>query len=448
MKRQADYHLQQWKIDLNRKPLILRGARQVGKTFAVRTLAKQFPNYVELNFEKTKEAHAIFKKNLDPHRIITEIKVLFRQPIVPGETLLFFDEIQECPDAITTLRYFFELMPELHVIAAGSLLDFAIEKVGIPVGRVSSFYMFPLSFMEFLSAMGYQLAAQAILHQPPGEPMPESIHALLLELLGQYLAIGGLPETVFQWSKTKDLIECHKILHRIADTYRQDFDKYAKKHQIKYLDVLFNQIPHFVGEQFKYSRIHGDYQKRELAPCLELLIRANVIHKVHYTAAHGSPLGAETNLEWFKLLFLDVALCQTILGADLGTWLLDKTQAYVKQGNIIEAFVGQELLCYSMSYAKSTLYFWKRDKRGSQAELDYLYPCEGKILPLEAKAKDRTALKSMHLFLQEHPEIPHGIRFSLLNYSRFDRIDSRPLYAVCSLAHPEQKQSLEALCRD
>ncbi len=448
VKRLADWHLEKWKDDPYRKPLIIRGARQIGKTFSVRQFGKRFKTFVEINFEKTKEIKPIFEKNLDPHRILMELKALFRQPITPGETLLFFDEIQECPDAITSLRYFFEIMPSLHVIAAGSLLDFAIEKVGIPVGRVSSLYFFPLSFMEFLVAMGYSLAAEAILNQERGEVMTETIHSLLLELLGQYLAIGGLPEAVAQWIETKDPIESQKVHHRIADTYRQDFDKYAKKHQIKYLDALFNQIPHFIGKQFKYNNIHGEYQKRELAPCLDLLCKANVIHKVQHSAGNGSPLGAEVNLDWFKIIFLDIALCQSILGLDVSSWLLNAKEAFVNQGDVIEAFVGQELLCYSMSYGKTNLHFWKRDKRGSQAEVDYLYPLKGTIVPIEAKSTDGNTLKSMRIFLNEHPKSPYGIRFSSLNYSLFEKIDSRPLYAISSIAHEDQSASLRFLVKD
>lgn len=445
MKRLADWHLRKWKDDPYRKPLIIRGARQIGKTFSVRQLGKQFKTFVEINFEKSKELKTIFEKNLDPDRILMELKSLLKKPIIPGETLLFFDEIQECPEALTSLRYFYETIPSLHLIAAGSLLDFAIEKVGIPVGRVSSLYLFPLSFMEFLVANGYSLAAESILKVEKGEVMSETIHSLLLELLSQYLAIGGLPEAVAKWVVTKDPIESQKIHHTIADTYRQDFDKYAKKHQIKYLDALFNQIPHLIGKSFKYSQIHGEYQKRELAPCLDLLCKANVIHKVQHSAGNGFPLGAEVNLDWFKVIFLDIALCQSILGLDMSTWLLNPKDAFINQGSVIEAFVGQELLCYSASYTKANLHFWKRDKRGSQAEVDYLYSLKGTIIPIEAKSKDGHSLKSMHMFLSEHPQSPYGIRFSSLNYSLFDKVDTRPLYAISSLAHEDQKEALLSL---
>ncbi len=448
MKRLIDWHLERWKEDPFRKPLIIRGARQIGKTFSVRNFGKKFANIVEVNFEKSKEVKTIFSKNLDPLRIISELKALFKQPIEIGETLLFFDEIQECPDALTSLRYFYENLPKLHLIAAGSLLDFAIEKVGIPVGRVTSLYMYPLSFIEFLVATGYSIAASSILKNDAGTPMSEAIHDLLLDLIGQYLTIGGLPEAVSLWVKTQDVLEVQKVLNRLADTYKQDFDKYAKRYQIKYLDVLFNQIPRFIGCQFKYSLIHGQYQKRELAPCLDLLCRANIFHRVHHSAGNALPLGSESNFEWFKILFLDVALCQIILGADISSWLLNSRETIAAKGNIVETFVGQELLCYSAVFAKTDLYFWKIDKAGSQAEVDYLYPFQNRIVPLEAKSKDGRSLKSLHRFLETHPHCHSGIRLSSANYSIFEKIDSRPLYAICSLAHPDQRFSLDSLVKE
>ncbi len=444
MKRLSDWHLTQWSSDPHRKPLLIRGARQVGKTYSVRQLGSRFENIVEINFERRKEANKIFEKDLVPDRILQELSLFSGQPIIPGKTLLFFDEVQECPEAVQSMRYFFEEMPQLHLIAAGSLLDFALEKIGIPVGRVSSLYVFPLSFMEFLIAIGESLVAEAILKQTSNSPMSEVIHSKLLDLVGQYLSIGGMPEAVAKWIETKSPLESFKVHHQLADTYRQDFQKYAKKHQIKYLDVLFNEIPRHVGNQFKYSEIHGEYKKRELAPCLDLLCLANVVHKVHHSAGYGLPLGAESNREWFKIIFLDVALCQAILGLDLSSWFLDSRETFVNRGEIVEAFIGQELLCYSMPHRKAELYFWKAETSG-QAEVDFIYDFKTHIIPVEAKSGDGRTLKSLHRFLDQHSSSPYGIRFSAQNYSLYQKIDSRPLYAAVSLAHEEQIESLKAL---
>src|SRR3990172_11714559 len=211
MKRLIDYHLRRWKNNSLRQPLLLRGARQVGKTYAVRELGKTFSSFVEINFEINKKAKTIFDQDLDPHRILREISALTDQLIIPGQTLLFFDEIQTVPDGILALRYFYEIMPELHVIAAGSLLDFAIQQVGVPVGRISSLYMYPMSFLEFLVALGHQRWAQSILNHNLDEPMFDSLHNSLLDLVGTYLAIGGMPAAVNAWVQTHVSREVKKV---------------------------------------------------------------------------------------------------------------------------------------------------------------------------------------------------------------------------------------------
>lgn len=405
-------------------------------------LRKALKVLLKLILNSKKNVCKIFEKDLVPERILEELILFSRQPIIPGKTLLFFDEIQACPDALLALRYFYEQMPHLHVLAAGSLLEFTLEKIGIPVGRVTSLFMYPLSFMEYLVALGENLLVAEILKSTQ---FSETIHTKALDLLGQYLAIGGMPEATASWIETKNALEVFKIHHHLIDDYRQDFQKYAKKHQIVYLEELFDKIPRLVGQQFKYTAIHGEYKKRELAPCLNLLCLANVAHKIHHSAGNGLPLGAESNANWFKIMFLDTALCQATLGLDLASWILDQSNTFVNRGMIIESFVAQELLCYSPAYRKAELYFWK-EEGASQAEVDFLYDYKNEIIPIEAKSGDGRSLKSLHLFLKKHPSSSYGVRFSPQNYSMFDAISSRPLYAVVSLAHEEQKESLLFIC--
>lgn len=442
MRRIIDWHLKTWKDDPRRKPLILKGARQIGKTFSVRQLGLSFDSFVELNFELVREAKTIFEKDLKPERIIWELGLLANAKIIPGKTLLFFDEVQAAPESILALRYFYEEMPELHVIAAGSLLDFAIEKIGMPVGRVGMLYVYPLSFLEFLAAAGHARFIEPILNRTP---FSEINHEQILDLLGHYLAIGGMPEAVQSWIDTKDPRACYEAQKQLVETYRQDFPKYAKKNQLPYLEILFNQIPHFMGNQFKYSEVHGDYKKRELAPCLDLLRRANVVHQITHTAGNGAPLGAEANLDRFKTIFLDVGISQALLGLDLPAWFLNPDKDLVNRGAIVEAFVGQELLAYSSPKWKMDLYFWKRESKGSLAEVDYLFDVQNHVIPIEVKSGHGSTLRSMHQFLIDHPKSRSGIRFWSGNYSLHDKIDSRPLYSVSSLAHPDQKQAILSL---
>ena len=443
--RIIDLHLDKWKTDPYRKPLLLRGARQVGKTYAVRRLGQGFKYFVEVNFERLEGAASIFEKDLVPERLILALSLLVKSPIIPGETLLFFDEVQESPKAILALRYFFEEMPDLHVVAAGSLLEFAIEKVGIPVGRISMLYMYPMSFLEYLVATGDRLVAKEILDHQIGIPMDEPIHTKILDKLGEYLSIGGMPESVARWVQTKDPASALKVLQQIADTYRQDFEKYAKKTQVKYLEQLFRQIPHLAGKKFSYREIHGEYRKRELAPALELLERANIIHTIRHSSGQGIPIGAETDFDLFKVIYLDIALCQVILGSDISIWFLHPLNGFENRGEIAEAFVGQELICYACPDNKAELHFWKRREKNSSAEVDYLVQKGEQILPIEVKSGHGKTLRSLRLFLETHPKSSFGIRFSALDYSLIDNLDSRPLYAVASLAHESQKEALRDL---
>lgn len=447
MKRLIDYHLLQWKQNSHRKPLLLRGARQVGKTFAARQLASSFLYFVEINFEFRADLRVIFEKNLDPIRIIKELSLTLQQPIIPGKTLLFFDEIQESPNAITALRYFYEIMPELHVIAAGSLLDFTLQKIGIPVGRVSSLYMYPLSFVEYLCATGKSLMAAALLDHDGIQPFSVPVHNILLENVAQYLAVGGMPDAVRTWIEIQNPKEIVATHHTLLGTYRQDFIKYANKFQIKYIEQLFDEIPRQLGKKFKYSDIEGDYRKRELAPCLDLLATAGVVHCITHTSGQGVPIGAGSNPNMFKVIFLDVALSQAALGFDLVSWLLHPHREFVNKGAIVEAFIGQEILVYSLPIAKSHLYYWHRESHASQAEVDYLYQNNSDIIPIEVKSGGGTSLKSLHLFLQEHTKTPYGIRISTHNYSQHEKIHSLPLYAAIALASPEQKEALHWLCK-
>jgi uncharacterized protein len=450
MKRLIDYYLQSWKNDPYRKPLLVRGARQVGKTFSIRKLGEFFKDYVEINLEEVPELHVVFEKNLDPERMIAELSVILRKPIIPGLTLLFIDEIQVVPRAITALRYFYEKMPELHVIAAGSLLDFAIEQVGIPVGRVQSLYMFPMSFIEFLAALGYTTLIDEIMTHNISKPMSEVIHKKALELLGDYCAIGGMPRAVELWKETKNPFNCARAHTVIVDAYRQDFGKYAKTLQIKYVELVFAHIPIQMGKKFKYSLVDGDYRKRELAPALDLLVTAGVAHKIFHSAGQGVPLGAQSDPQDYKMIFLDIALAQVVLDVDVAGWFVQPSVEFVNKGAVVEALVGQEMLVYDDSYAKKNLYYWHRQVRGSEAEIDYLLTYQGNVIPVEVKSGAWTTLRSLHSFFESHQATMYGIRFSTQNYSEYEKIKSLPLYAVAQVMsnkNEELKRAIELLIK-
>ena len=306
-------------------------------------------------------------------------------------------------------------------------------------------YMYPLSFLEYLVAIGDHLIAKEILYHQPGIPMEEGIHKRILDQVGEYLSIGGMPEAVARWSKTKEPESALHVLQQIAATYRQDFEKYARKAQIKHLEQLFRQIPHLVGKDFSYKEIHGEFRKRELAPALELLERANIIHLIRHVAGQGIPIGSDIDFDTFKIIYLDIGLCQSIIGSDISIWFLLPLEGFENRGEIAESFIGQELICYASPENKAELYFWKRKAKNSLAEVDYLIQRDEQIIPIEVKSGHGSSLRSLHMFLETHPKSLKGIRFSSLNYSIFDKLDSRPIYAAASLAHTNQKEALEHL---
>ena len=436
MERQLIQQLRKWKTSAIRKPLVLRGARQVGKTYLVKQFGKEFKSYVSINFEKQPEAIPLFDEDLDPKKLIQRLQLITEQKIIPGETLLFIDEAQEAPRSLIALRYFYEECPSLHVIAAGSLLDFAIEKVGLPVGRVSFLYLYPLSFIEFLRATGREIAAQAILEHPFPQAVSEPIHQKWLEYVAEYIAIGGMPAVVKAWQDTHDINACGEIQYEIVESYKQDFEKYCKRHELKYVSLIYEQVPRQLGEPFKFSKIPGDYRKRDLAPCFDLLSRALVINPVYHSDGQGLPLGAEVDYRYFKATFVDVALAQRLLDSHPKDWFLQPCQTLINKGEITESFVGQELLAYSDPQEKANLYYWQRHERGSSAEVDYLSNIQGQVIPIEVKSGTGSSLKSLQLFLKTHPS-PYGVRVSTHPFSLHEKIHSYPLYAIARLKSDE-----------
>lgn len=433
MFRFIDAYLEKWKIESHRKPLLLRGARQVGKTFAARNLGKKFKSYLEINFEKSPHLKPVFDGNLDPKRITQILTAEFEKPIIPGETLLFFDEIQEAPRALTALRYFYEEMPELHILAAGSLLHLAIEQVGVPVGRVSFCHVYPMTWLEFLYAIERIKLFEIILnHDSVNTAVDNFLHNTLCELLGEYMAIGGMPAVIQSWREEKNILRCEEIQQSIIDTYRNDIPKYAKKLQVKYVELMFEQTGLQLGQKFMFTQIPGEYRKRELLPALELLNKADLLHIIYSSNGQGVPIGAQRNLDKFKVISLDVGITQALLGLKLADWFIKPKENFINCGGLTEAFIGQELLAYQNPFRSQSLHYWQRSAKNSQAEIDYIVQSNNNIIPIEVKSNKGSTLKSLNLFLQTHVNSPYGVRFSTHNFSSHEKIHSYPLYAVSS----------------
>lgn len=437
-KRHIDDYLEEWHRSSNHKPLLIRGARQVGKSTAVRQLGKVFKYYLEINLEKQPDLHQFFPDNINVKRTCQLLSVSTGIPVVPGETLLFIDEIQSCQNAIRALRYFREDFPELHVIAAGSLLEFTLEDLpSFAVGRIRSFYLYPFSFDDFLSAQGLdaliQFKKESVVN---GTPLPEPIHRQLVEQLRTFYIVGGMPEAVSTWISSQSFLDCKHIHNDILDTYQQDFSKYKKRVSPDLLRQVLRSVALQAGTKFVFAQASREVPAAAVKDCLRLLSLAGLIKPVKHTAANGVPLGAEENEKYIKYLFLDLGLMQTLLGLPSEDILLASEVDFVNKGAASEMFVGLELLKAYDSFVKAEMFYWQNTDKGTQSEIDYLTVIGGKIIPVEVKANTQGKMQSLHLFMEKHGSA-YGIRTSLENISSYTHnshlIKVIPIYALSAL---------------
>lgn len=430
LQRTIDRELLSWKLSPKRKPLLLRGARQVGKTSSVKNLASHFTYFVEINFDENPYYKAVFEKNLSVFEVCEQLSVLVNTPIVKGETLLFFDEIQSCIPAISMLRYFYEKMPDLHVIAAGSLLEFALADIpSFGVGRVRSMFMYPLSFQEFLAAHGENLLMEELNRSNVKRPLPQLIHQKLINLNKKFLIIGGMPEVVRAYVGGNDLLEVQKVLDDLIISIQADFVKYKDRVPRSRLVEVFNAIAQQMGLKFSYSYAHVTLNNVQVKEAIELLKMAGLVYSVTHSAANGIPLGAEINPKKTKYLIYDTGVFQRILGLNISDLFISEDFNTVNKGNIAELHVGLELIKAESCYENASLYYWQREAKNSQAELDYVVQHNTQIIPVEVKSGTKGSMQSMFLFLKEKG-LKLGYRISLENFSELNEIKILPLYAT------------------
>jgi len=410
IERDITSRLIDWKQRTNRKPLVIRGARQVGKTWAIENFAKKhFDNYLKINLEEQKGLWKIFN-NKDTHSILDELSVFFNITITPGKTLLFFDEIQAVPEAIVNLRYFYEQNPGLHIIAAGSLLDHTLNemKSSMPVGRIEFSSMFPLSFTEFLNAFGEHRLLDYLQNFTFDKPFSELIHSKALEYLRLYYFIGGMPEAVASYLDAKNLIDTGRVHGSIVNTLRYDFGKYGTRKEQQILQDVMDFSANNVGRRFKYISVNANLRSEEIKSAFQKLSLSRIIYLIHRTQAGGVPLAAQIKPTNYKPLFMDIGLVNHIGNIQLVA--LDNLIT-INEGALAEQFIGQELLTLSDPYLDPALFYWSREAKNSNAELDYLIQHNNQIFPVEVKAGKSGTLKSLHVFLHEK-NIKTGIRFN------------------------------------
>lgn len=450
-KRLIDGYLEQWAKRKDHKPMLLRGARQVGKSTAVRHLGETFDNFVEINFEKQPEYKNVFKRDLVVSRIISEISALCAIPIVPGKTLLFFDEIQECQEAIMSLRFFREDNPGLHVIAAGSLLEFALAELPtFGVGRIHSMYMYAMTFDEYLEANGETILLDYKRNASPAHPLPELLHNKLTALVRSYLLVGGMPEAVRKWVETHDYLQCQEVQDDIISGYEDDFPKYKKKIDPVLLRLTMRSVAAQVTKKFSYSEVGGGYRTEEVKKALDMLLLAGICIQVVRTDANGLPLGSESDLSYRKILFLDPGLLLRLLNMSsvdiskiTSEILTEDTTDLVNKGPLAEMVAGLEMLRYKTPNLRHELYYWVRLAKNSQAEIDYVEAKENDVMPLEVKAGMKGGMKSLWIFMREKG-LTSAVRCSLENFNSFEYVDREaseavrkvdicPLYALSNL---------------
>jgi len=399
MRRREAAEIEDWALRLHRKPLVVRGARQVGKTWLVRDLGRRkFAHYIEFNFDRTPEKADLF--SADIRRTTALIGLDSGEPVVDGQTLLFLDEIQAVPRLFSLLRYFYEERPGLHVVAAGSLLEFMFAEQGLPmpVGRTEFMHLGPMQIRDVIAAVDGESLSALLDTDPFASPLPTSLHRRLMTLTRLYAAVGGMPAAVQRVVDRADLLEVTREHEGILQSYRDDFGRYRGRLDHGTVHRVFQSVPSQISNKLKYVNLSRDAKAATVASIVELLERARVLHSVCHSAGNGVPLGAEVKRRDRKLLFLDVGLACTALGVSLTTMERSTELNMVHRGAIAEQLIGQHLLYASPSYREPSLYYWNREKRGSSAELDYLIELDDQVVPVEVKAGKAGTLKSMFVF--------------------------------------------------
>jgi hypothetical protein len=433
MDRFAQEQVRKWTSAQRRKPLIVRGARQVGKTWLVEHVAATvFESVVKVDLEKRRDLHVHFGANLDPKVIVRNLELDRGVRIMPGKTLLFLDEIQACPRAIMALRYFYEQMPELHVIAAGSLLEFALGEVSVPVGRIQYLHIYPMTFREYLLGIGNDVASECAARHP--SEVDEGMQRQLLKELKTYLFVGGMPECVQVYRETGSLVEAFKVQAEIIGSYRDDFAKYAPRVDHACLDTVLLNVSRQVGEQIKYTRLDEHHSGPTNRRAFELFCKARVIHKIASSDPSGLPLRATANEKRFKAAMLDIGIMQSLCQVSADMELRQDDLLAIYRGRLAEQFVAQELIA---SHA-SEIFYWSREARGSSAEVDYLAVRDGKIVPVEVKSGAGGSLRSLRLMLNNYRNCPEGVVLYSGTYAHRpeQRLTFMPLYYAASVGDP------------
>ena len=419
MQRSAERILAAWAAQKDRKPLVLRGARQTGKTWLCGQFGGQFPGgLASVNFEREPDLAACFAPN-DPRAILSLLEARLRRTITPGKTLLFLDEIQATPEVLAKLRWFAEELPSQHVIAAGSLLDFALadHAFSVPVGRITYGHLEPMTFPEFLVAAGEDRLLDAVRVCTPSAGVPEALHTRLLELVRTYALVGGMPAAVADWVEHRSFARTAEIHRDLLQTIRDDFAKYKRGVHTARVTKVFAALPRMVGRKFQPSQVDADEKTLPIKDAFRMLALARVVTPVERSAANGIPLAAEVDERYRKVCLLDTGLYATQTGIDAAVVAGQPDLTLVNEGQLAEQLVGQQLRACRPFNEEPALFTWVREARSSNAEVDYVIQVGGRIVPVEVKAGATGALRSLHMMVAEK-KLDLAVRVSSMPLAR------------------------------
>lgn len=424
MKRDLSQKLTEWKNSPARKPLIIQGARQVGKTWIMKNFGEQnFEKYAYLNFESSTRLKDIFLPDYNIQRIIAAIEIETNQQIDPSNTLLIFDEIQEADKGLTALKYFCENAPEYYIVAAGSLLGVSMQKKhSFPVGKVDFFNLHPMSFTEFLASNDGERLATEI--KNANWDLLNSFHDRLVEQLRLYYYIGGMPEAVYAYLQNKNLEFVREIQNKILVGYANDFAKYAPNEIVPKIKLVWNSIISQLSKEnkkFIYGQIKKGGRAKEFELAIAWLVDAGLILKANNLSKPEIPLNAYAEFDNFKLYFLDIGLLNAMGGLDKQILLEKNTILTEFKGALTEQFVCQQL------FPKVKLYYWSAPL--GNAEIDFVFQKENQVIPLEVKAEENLKAKSLKVFVDKF-ENKNAIRTSMSKFRKEDWLTNIPLYAV------------------
>jgi predicted AAA+ superfamily ATPase len=430
MKRTAMDELIRWKEGKYHKPLIIRGARQVGKTWLMKEFGRTaYPNTAYINFDKNKQMQELFSADLNVERILMGLELYVGHKIDPDSTLMIFDEVQEVPEALTSLKYFNENAPQYHIVCAGSMLGVALHKgTSFPVGKVDFLDLYPLSLMEFMTALGKEPFVELLVK---GDfAMASTFRQEYIDLLKQYYYIGGMPEVVLHFSENKDVGEARAIQERILIAYEQDFSKHAPPEVVPRIRMLWNSIPTQLAREnkkFIYGLVREGSRAKDYENALLWLCDCGLTYKIHRVTAPRIPLKYYADLSAFKLFIVDVGLLSCMTGLRQKTFL-DGNQLFKEfKGALTEQYVLQQI----KTQKKLVPYYWTNDRNTS--EIDFLVDTAYSLVPIEVKAEVNLQSKSLKSFRDKyHPTL--SVRTAMTDYKKEDWLLNLPLYAIGTLS--------------